>query len=152
MNEDRINLSGDVYKSICAHAEAEYPNEACGIVFAKDGSDGEMIYEKAENVDPDIKKRGHFSIDPIKLFELEEEYSQKGFSIAGFAHSHPDAACIPSHEDEKNMIPGLLYLIAGVNKGKYNCLRIWKKDTEDNSTKEIFQNEGSDICNTSIVF
>ena len=152
MNEDRIVISDDIYQTICAHAEAEYPDEACGILFVKDEPAGDVIYVKAENADPACKKNGHFTIDPLKLFELEEEYSKQGYSIAGFAHSHPDAPCIPSDEDKKNMIPGLLYLITGVNKGKSNCLRIWEKDTEEQDIKEIFQNEGSDICNTSIVF
>ena len=61
----------------------------------------------------------------MEIYRLERKYEEQGYEIVGFYHSHPDCPAVPSEEDEREMIPDMVYLIVSVNKGCLNDLRVW---------------------------
>ena len=139
MITEEISLSEEVKKAIREHAEEAYPYECCGILFrasltddfGNDSSGGEkpedeIIWSVPLNNSRDTEdSRKHFSTDPMEIYRLEREYEEQGYEIVGFYHSHPDCPAVPSEEDEREMIPDMVYLIVSVNKGCLNDFRVW---------------------------
>jgi proteasome lid subunit RPN8/RPN11 len=94
-----------------AHAEAEVPNEACGLVVVKDGVAERYVRGRNAAASP---YRFELEVPPETWF-LEDE----GYELAVF-HSHLSSAPRPSRTDVENI--GLWhdrpYLILNVRTGE----------------------------------
>jgi proteasome lid subunit RPN8/RPN11 len=83
-------------RALEAHAEAEAPNEACGLLALRDGV--------AERFIPCVNTAAspyRFDLrvpDPALVFDLEDE----GYELAVF-HSHPTGSAKPSRTDIANI-------------------------------------------------
>jgi proteasome lid subunit RPN8/RPN11 len=91
-----------------AHAEAEAPNEACGLVLLRDGA--ARRYEPGRNAAAS-PYRFELDVDP-ELWFLEDE----GYELAVF-HSHLSSPPRPSRTDVENIglwegRPYLIYCVA----------------------------------------
>jgi len=140
MRKDNVYLPHAIKLKIQAQAKEEYPFECCGILFGKKVPDnGRKIddYVRVQNECCFDDKNRHFRLDPLKLYEFEKRYREKGLDIFGFFHSHPDAPAVLSIEDEQEMIPGLLYMIAEVQNGDHGRIRVWKKDQPKGIAREL---------------
>lgn len=107
--------------------EEAYPEEACGLLM---GNKKEGRIERIHPAANGARERGlcdSFEIDPLLVYEAEKEAEGSGMEIAGVYHSHPDRPAVPSIRDRNNMIPGLLYLIAGTGKDGVTSFGIYKK-------------------------
>jgi [CysO sulfur-carrier protein]-S-L-cysteine hydrolase len=76
------------------HAEAEAPNEACGIVLVRDGVADSYVPGRNKAASP---YRFELEIDPEVWF-LEDD----GYELAVF-HSHPASPARPSKTDVENV-------------------------------------------------
>jgi proteasome lid subunit RPN8/RPN11 len=97
-----------VRRELVAHAEAEAPNEACGLIVLRDGVAERYIAGRNALASP---YRFQLELDPEAWF-LEDE----GFELAVF-HSHPETAPRPSRTDIENVglwvgKPYLIYSLA----------------------------------------
>lgn len=129
-----IVLEKKALETIIEHSKNSYPEECCGILFAKPDNDGNVVISVAEKLDNNTgseNKKTHYSIDPLVIYEYEKKYREKGYEAAGFYHSHPDAPAILSGEDEREMIPDMPYVIASVINGKCIEIRGWRKEIKD---------------------
>ena len=81
-------LTKSINKAIIAHAIADYPREACGVIVGKE-------YIPCANVAADDAQ---FEIDPIDLVGASKEGE-----IRAYVHSHPDGSCQPSMPDKVQM-------------------------------------------------
>ena len=124
MNKQSINIKEDVRNRLLDLCGLEYPSEACGVLLKKkdDGQDDKTVI--IEDVIP-VKNRAlkenkgrYFCVDPLQLLKIEKETEKENYDIAGFYHSHPDHAAIPSEEDLEHMIPGMIYLIVSIEKNE----------------------------------
>jgi proteasome lid subunit RPN8/RPN11 len=122
---------------IINHAEDNYPYECCGVLLGNVKNHEVAGIVANDNDDPDDIRDIHFSIDPLKLLKLERFAKEKGLDIVGFYHSHNDHPAIPSKEDEKHMIPGLLYVIAGVREGEFAELKCYTRASFDDKVVTI---------------
>ena len=106
-----------VRRQLEAHADAEAPNEACGLVAIRNGVAGRFM--PAENV---AASPYRFELKPGSPddFFLEDE----GFELAVF-HSHPTDKAEPSRTDIENIgqWEGRPYLILSRPTGE---LRAWR--------------------------
>ncbi len=97
-----VRLPEDLKRRIRRHAEACYPNEACGLLTGR--CDGETIditdVHESENV-TEADPRTGFEIDPKLRFDLMRalEAANDGADIVGHYHSHPDHPAAPSDTD-----------------------------------------------------
>ena len=107
----------EVRSALVEHAEAERPNEACGIVLVRDGV--AERYVPAENAAAS-PYRFEMRADPEVWF-LEDE----GYELAVF-HSHPASPARPSRTDVENigLWEGRLYLILSLRNKDLAAFRI----------------------------
>jgi proteasome lid subunit RPN8/RPN11 len=106
-----------VRRELEAHAEAEAPNEACGLLAFRDGVAERYLPAENEAASP-----YRFQLKPgsPQDFFLEDE----GYDLAVF-HSHPTDRAAPSRTDVENIgqWEGRLYLILSRPSGE---LRAWR--------------------------
>jgi proteasome lid subunit RPN8/RPN11 len=106
-----------VRRELEAHAEAEAPNEACGLIAFRDGVAERFI--PADNATASPYRFEMRPRDPMDFF-LEDE----GYELAVF-HSHPTDRAEPSRTDIENigLWQGKPYLILSRPTGE---LRAWQ--------------------------
>ena len=154
MIEDRIALQEMPREHMKKPAGEDYPWECCGLLFGMVTEEGTIVIQNAVGAknrapedgdhstvsDPreyDDRKKTHYGIEPLELYRYEKEQREAGRIILGFYHSHPDHPAIPSEEDIREMVPGMLYLILSVSEGIPTRLRGWKKDTAAGPAREL---------------
>jgi proteasome lid subunit RPN8/RPN11 len=107
----------DVRQELREHAEAELPNEACGLVVLREGVAERYVRGRNTAESP---YRFELDVDPETWF-LEDD----GFELAVF-HSHVSAPPRPSRTDVENigLWTGRPYLIYTVRTGELAGWRI----------------------------
>ena len=102
---------------LAAHAQAESPNEACGLLVLKDGVAERYIAGRNLAESP---YRFELDVEPESWF-LEDE----GYELAVF-HSHLSAPARPSRTDVENvgLWAGRPYLIYSVERNELSAWRI----------------------------
>ncbi|MFD1611572.1 M67 family metallopeptidase [Sphingomonas tabacisoli] len=104
----RIEISRTVLDAIQAHAAADAPREACGLLFGNDSRIDASV--PAANVADDPQR--HFEVDPAILLQASRAARAGGPTIAGYYHSHPSGCAEPSETDQRMAAPdGRLWLI-----------------------------------------
>ena len=106
-----------VRSALAEHAEAERPNEACGLLVLRDGVAERYIAGRNVAASP---YRFELEVDPDAWF-LEDE----GYELAVF-HSHPASPPRPSRTDVENigLWQGRLYVILEARTGELAAWRI----------------------------
>ncbi len=120
-----VTVPAATRRELEAHAEAEAPNEACGLLALRDGV--------AERYIPSINAAAspyRFDLrvpDPAVIADLEDE----GYELAVF-HSHPTDSAQPSRTDVANigLWEGRPYLILSRPTGELAAWRIRGGATE----------------------
>lgn len=113
-------------EAIRAHGRRAYPEECCGVLLGKNGGTAprvEVVREFA-NVHEDERRR-RFLIDPRDYLAAEREARERGLSVLGFYHSHPDHPPEPSAFDRTHAWPNLHYVIVGVAAGEPGEITSW---------------------------
>jgi proteasome lid subunit RPN8/RPN11 len=112
-----------VRSALAEHAEAERPNEACGLLVLRDGVAERYVAGRNVAASP---YRFELEVDPETWF-LEDE----GYELAVF-HSHPASPPRPSRTDVENigLWEGRLYVILEARTGELAAWRIANGDVE----------------------
>jgi proteasome lid subunit RPN8/RPN11 len=111
-----VVVPAEVRSALVEHAEAEAPNEACGLLVLRDGVAERYVAAENEAASP---YRFELKADPEVWF-LEDE----GYELAVF-HSHPSSPPRPSRTDVENigLWEGRPYVILSLRSGE---LAAWK--------------------------
>ncbi len=112
-------FSKKVSEQMALAAKKAYPSECCGILIGRihengTGKEIEVIEIREAPNQFQGQKAVHFQIDPLYIYQVEQEIEALGLEIVGIYHSHPDCKAILSDEDRKYMVPGLVYTILSV--------------------------------------
>jgi proteasome lid subunit RPN8/RPN11 len=101
----------EVRSELVEHAEAELPNEACGLLVLRDGVVERLVPGRNRAASP---YRFELEVDPETWF-LEDE----GYELAVF-HSHPASPPRPSRTDVENigLWEGRPYVILSLRTGE----------------------------------
>ena len=104
-------IPAEVRSALVEHAEAELPNEACGLLVLRDGRAERFVAGRNTAASP---YRFELEVDPEVWF-LEDE----GYELAVF-HSHLSSPPRPSRTDVENigLWQGKPYLILNVRTGE----------------------------------
>ena len=110
-------IPAEVRSALVEHAEAEEPNEACGLILLRDGRAERYVPARNAAASPYL-----FEIDADpEVWFLEDE----GYELAVF-HSHLSSPPRPSRTDVENigLWEGKPYVILTVRTGKLAAWRI----------------------------
>jgi proteasome lid subunit RPN8/RPN11 len=112
-----VVIPATVRSALVEHAEAERPNEACGLILLRDGV--AERYVRGRNV-AESPYRFELEVDPETWF-LEDD----GYELAVF-HSHLASPPRPSRTDIENigLWEGRPYVILNVRTGELAAWRI----------------------------
>lgn len=97
--------------AMIAHAAAEAPREACGLIVG----DGSRVMEiiPVKNVADDPHKR--YRMDPAALADYLPRLDAGRLTLIGFYHSHPTGQAVPSETDIREAAyPDVAYVIVGL--------------------------------------
>jgi len=146
-----LYIPREVFSAMHAHAEVAYPEECCGLLISDRGSDASAFAaaNSRKKITESIRmknayegpKRDRYNIDPLELFKADRAISQKGLTIAGIYHSHPDHPASLSKFDLEHSFPWYSYVIISVPKGRAGDTKSW---ITGDDRKSAFQ-EGIEI-------
>ncbi len=104
-------IPAEVRSALVEHAQAELPNEACGLLVLSDGIAERLVPGRNRAESP---YRFELEVDPETWF-LEDE----GYELAIF-HSHPSSPPRPSRTDVENigLWEGRPYVILSLRTGE----------------------------------
>jgi proteasome lid subunit RPN8/RPN11 len=127
-------LAAEAEAEIRRHGTETYPNECCGALIAA----GEAIVEAfpLPNTTAEGPRR-RFLIGPNDYRLAEQRARQRGGTLAGFYHSHPDHPARPSETDLAQAWPNLTYIIVAVRAGQPEDLRFWRLREDRSGFEEI---------------
>jgi proteasome lid subunit RPN8/RPN11 len=131
----QLRLMVDVPAAMRQHAEAVYPEEACGGLLGRPGNGEEVEVVEAAPVTNvrEHERRRRYLIGPEDVLHLERRAAAAGLQVVGYYHSHPDAPPLPSAFDREHAWPWYVYLIISVENGRAATARAWQlaDDRED---------------------
>jgi proteasome lid subunit RPN8/RPN11 len=112
-----------VLDEIRAHGEQTYPDECCGALIAVNGALVEAFRLPNTTL---AGARRRFRIGPSDYRQAEARASERGGTLAGFYHSHPDHPARPSQHDLEHAWPNLIYVIVSVRAGSAGDVTAWR--------------------------
>lgn len=133
-----LSLAPDALRSLTAHAERDYPREACGVLLghleggsSADSPSGRSRVATSARAAANLNtERAHdrYDMDPKDRLAAEAEGRARGEAVVGFYHSHPDHDAYFSATDlarseeaqwgEPWVPPAYAYLVVSVRGGR----------------------------------
>lgn len=92
---EELALPAALRDEIVAHARAEAPKEACGLIATRDGVPPRVI--RCANAHPTPATR--YSIEPREQLRAFREMEANGEELLAIYHSHPATQAYPSPTD-----------------------------------------------------
>jgi proteasome lid subunit RPN8/RPN11 len=89
-----LTLTQQIIDEIVAQAQAEAPNECCGIIAGKDGNATKLF--KARNAEASPYR---YNVDAQDLFQIYRECEANGWEFLVIYHSHTASEAYPSPTD-----------------------------------------------------
>ena len=127
-----MRISRENHDEMTAAAEAEYPEEGCGLLFRGPAGSEVVampnIQNKLHEENPETYKRDArtaYFMDPQEMARISREKETGGMALGAIYHSHPDAESYFSETDSEAAavfgtpnFPGVVYLVYSVMDGK----------------------------------
>ncbi len=106
-----MRIPGALYDEMLAHAQAEAPNECCGMLAAHDG-EAVRVHAARNTAASPLR----FIIDPQELFATYTAIEDAGDDFGAIYHSHTRSEPYPSQTDINFAAgwPGVQWLIFGL--------------------------------------
>lgn len=140
-----LHLPTDHQQAIARHGESGYPDEVCGFLLGIDDGTNKTVTRllKIENSWDEggagefaqagadfarASRRRRFMIPADEYYQADKEARERGESILGFYHSHPDHPAQPSQYDlalAREVFPGYSYIIVSVRAGVAGEMTSW---------------------------
>lgn len=120
----RLNLQRDIFDQM----EASYPNEGGGFLLGSvlDGAVTVQDIMQVENTFAEEEQYHRYAMTPQDWMRLEDEADERGLSLIGYYHSHPDSPAIPSEYDREHALPNFVYVITSVMMAKATEMKVWR--------------------------
>ncbi len=123
-------------KEMVAHCEAGRPNEACGVLAAKDGRIVNVFLMTNTSHSP-----VRYSVDADELHAVYKIIDDRGWELGGIFHSHTRTEAYPSPTDVRRAMEDVPYVIVSLAEGPpdVRAFRIVKENwlDEDGTIEEI---------------
>jgi proteasome lid subunit RPN8/RPN11 len=110
-----------------AHARAELPNEACGLISGSLATGRATAFHAARNVEASPLR---YNVHPEDLVRITFEIEDAGDELVAIFHSHTRSPAVPSATDRRTaMYPEPFYLLATLadpDAPAARALRSWR--------------------------
>ncbi|HET9105468.1 MAG TPA: M67 family metallopeptidase [Solirubrobacteraceae bacterium] len=105
-----MRISRELYDQMVAHAQADAPDECCGMVASRDGE--AVAVHPAENA---AHSPLRYEIDGAEQYRIQMTIDDAGHDLGAIYHSHTRSAPYPSQTDiNLAFYPEALYIIVGL--------------------------------------
>jgi proteasome lid subunit RPN8/RPN11 len=105
-----MRISRALYDEMVAHAQADAPNECCGMIATRDGEAVELY--RAQNAAASPLR---YEIDGAEQYRIQMAIDDAGLDLGAIYHSHTRSAPYPSQTDiNLAFYPEALYVIVGL--------------------------------------
>lgn len=123
-----VQLSAELQGKIFEQMEASYPNEGGGFLLGKIKDDAITILDiiEVENTFAEEEQYHRYAMRPLDWMRLEDEADERGLSLVGYYHSHPDSPAIPSEYDREHALPNFVYVITAVMMAQATDMQVWR--------------------------
>lgn len=91
-----LTMTEATWNAIVAHALAELPNEACGLVAAEPGSAAVARWYPCRN---DAASAKVYTLNPLDHLKADRDAEDRGLEVVGVVHSHTHTDAYPSPTD-----------------------------------------------------
>ena len=91
-----LRIARDHVDAMVAHARADHPDEACGVIVGPAGADTPTRFLAMTNAD---RSPTFFRFDPQEQFQLYKTMDAAGEEIVVVYHSHTSTEAYPSRTD-----------------------------------------------------
>ena len=122
-----LHLAPGIAHALLAHARAELPNEACGILAGSLADLRATAFHPARNADASPLVYTVHADDLVRIvFEIEDA----GQDLVGIFHSHTHSPAVPSPTDRRSaQYPDAYHVLASLSDaqaGPTQALRAWR--------------------------
>lgn len=123
-----VSLGLELQRQIFDQMEASYPNEGGGFLLgqAQGGAVAIQDIMQVENTFAEEEQYHRYAMRPQDWMRLEDEADERGLSLVGYYHSHPDSPAIPSEYDREHALPNFVYVITSVMMATATDMRVWR--------------------------
>lgn len=105
-----MRIARPLYDQIVAHAQADAPNECCGMIATRDG-EAVTVYPAANAAASPLR----YEIDGAEQYRIQMAIDDAGLDLGAIYHSHTRSDPVPSQTDiNLAFYPEALYVIVGV--------------------------------------
>ncbi len=105
-----MRIASELYAQIIEQAQAEAPNECCGMIASRDG-EAVQIYPTANAAASPLR----YEIDGAEQLRIYNEIEDAGLELGAIYHSHTRTEPYPSQTDiSLAFYPDSLYVIVGL--------------------------------------
>ncbi|MBO0702726.1 MAG: M67 family metallopeptidase [Candidatus Dormibacteraeota bacterium] len=112
-----MKIEQAVMEAVRAHATEGYPNEVCGILAGPDGQGRVTEAHRVRNVNVE-RARSRYLMDPRDQIRIQRDLDDRGLTLLGYYHSHPDSPARASVTDAGASWAGPGYLIVSCYEGE----------------------------------
>ncbi|HEY4378614.1 MAG TPA: M67 family metallopeptidase [Acidimicrobiales bacterium] len=123
-----FEIAADAHQSMLAHAYDGLPDEACGLLGGRPGSNRVDAFVPCRNVDASAKS---YSIGADGFASAEAVFDPAGLEVVGVMHSHTHTDPFPSPTDidaaQNPFLTGWHYVIVSL-RDDVPMLRSWLLD------------------------
>jgi proteasome lid subunit RPN8/RPN11 len=115
-----MRISRALLDDVIAHAQADAPNECCGMIASRDGE--AVAVHRARNRAASPLR---YEIDGMEQYKIQSAIEDAGLELGAIYHSHTRSAPEPSQTDiNLAFYPEALYVIVGLEHGDPD-VRAW---------------------------
>lgn len=124
----RLLLPAPLYMEMIQQAQAELPNECCGLLAGTIDTTGPSpqarVLRRYPLVNAAASPREYLS-DPRSMFAADRDMRRRSLETLAIYHSHPTTEAVPSKTDlERNYTPSVMNLIVSL-AGAQPVIRAW---------------------------
>ena len=105
-----LAIPASVADAMVAHARAELPNEACGLLSGSLSAHSASAFHPARNSEASPLR---YNVDPDDLVRIVFAIEDADEDLVAIFHSHTRSPAVPSATDRRTaMYPGVFYILA----------------------------------------
>jgi proteasome lid subunit RPN8/RPN11 len=117
-----MQIPRNLFQEIVDHGRAEYPNEACGLLAARDGVVERVFTMRNTDASP-----VSYRLDAKEQLKVFREMDEGSLELCGIYHSHTHSEAYPSETDRRQAFyPDASYLLLGLSDRENPVLRSYR--------------------------